>query len=162
VRRLRVYIFPPPLTLRWHQILCRSPAIMLTVANAGDAGKLFSCPSSDLSGIPSDFKTVARIAYLSSDLVLSVQPALGVDSDFSRQLRGLASRKNPGCLTKAPEVCRLHYRASKTTDRSRRFNPEGTMRILFCPLSSRFDLGSSSRLPHPRPYCSRLHHISTS
>lgn len=47
---------------------------------------------------------VARIAYLSSDIVLSVQPAIGTDSIFSRQLQSLVSRKKQGFVSKEPEV----------------------------------------------------------
>ena len=48
--------------------------------------------------------TVARIAYASSHVVLSVQPALGADSEFSRQLHSLASKRIPGIIAKEPEV----------------------------------------------------------
>lgn len=48
---------------------------------------------------------VARIAYLSSDVVLSVQPALGTDSDFSKHLHSYSASRLPGLVTKeAPEV----------------------------------------------------------
>ena len=48
---------------------------------------------------------VARIAYLSSDVVFSVQPALNVDSEFSRHLHDLAAAKTPGLVAKGlPEV----------------------------------------------------------
>ncbi|KAL8790373.1 MAG: hypothetical protein Q9195_006391 [Heterodermia aff. obscurata] len=47
---------------------------------------------------------VARIAYLSSDIILSVQPALNIDSDFSRQLHLLATRKTPGIISREPNI----------------------------------------------------------
>lgn len=48
---------------------------------------------------------VARIAYIASDLVLSVQPALGRDSEFSITLRSLAAKKAPAIVAKElPEV----------------------------------------------------------
>ena len=47
---------------------------------------------------------VARIAYNCSDIVLSVQPALGLDSEFSRTLHTLASKKTTGIVAKQPEV----------------------------------------------------------
>ena len=47
---------------------------------------------------------VARVAYLSSDIILSVQPALNIDSDFSRQLHQLATRKAPGIIIREPDV----------------------------------------------------------
>ncbi|KAL8824844.1 MAG: hypothetical protein Q9191_004788 [Dirinaria sp. TL-2023a] len=64
-----------------------------------------------MSTILSAADAVARVAYLSSDLVLSVQPALGVDSIFSKQLRALAARKSPGLVTKEPEVQALKHNA---------------------------------------------------
>ena len=47
---------------------------------------------------------MARVAYASSHVILSVQPALGTDSEFSRQLHLLASRRTPGIIAKEPEV----------------------------------------------------------
>ena len=47
---------------------------------------------------------VARIAYIASDTIFSVQPALGIDSDFSPQLHALAARKAPGIISKEPAV----------------------------------------------------------
>ena len=49
--------------------------------------------------------TVARIAYVCSDVVLSVQPTLGRDSEFSRHLQNLVARKSLGIVSKqVPEV----------------------------------------------------------
>lgn len=51
------------------------------------------------------FFAVARVAYISSDLVLSVQPGLGRDSEFSSTLRSLAAEKAHGIIAKDfPEV----------------------------------------------------------
>lgn len=48
---------------------------------------------------------VARIAYVASDVVLSVQPALGVDSEFSAHLHRFAANKAPGLVGRdIPEV----------------------------------------------------------
>lgn len=61
------------------------------------------CPAPDF--ILTHLNIVARIAYLSSDVVLSVQPALSADSEFSRHLHGLAAAKRPGLVAKElPEV----------------------------------------------------------
>lgn len=47
----------------------------------------------------------ARIAYLTSDVVLSVQPALQTDSLFSKSLKALKASKATGILSKGtPEV----------------------------------------------------------
>jgi sulfite reductase (NADPH) hemoprotein beta-component len=51
---------------------------------------------------------VARIAYLSSDVIVSVQPAQAVESEFSSHLRRYAGRKDPSLVATAdagvPEV----------------------------------------------------------
>ena len=50
--------------------------------------------------------SVARVAYLTSDIVLSVQPALQTDSLFSKSLKALKASKTQNVLSKgAPEVC---------------------------------------------------------
>lgn len=43
---------------------------------------------------------VARVAYLTSDVVLSVQPALQTDSLFSKPLKALKSNKASNVLSK--------------------------------------------------------------
>lgn len=63
--------------------------------------------------------TVARIAYLSSDIVLSVQPALSVDSIFSRYLKALASKKTPGHVAKEPEVSDVDHDRSTMAENRR-------------------------------------------
>lgn len=48
---------------------------------------------------------MARIAYLSSDVVLSVQPSLQGDSWFSKPLKALKASQTRGILPKGvPEV----------------------------------------------------------
>ncbi|KAK2812938.1 hypothetical protein FQN50_000959 [Emmonsiellopsis sp. PD_5] len=50
-------------------------------------------------------EAVARIAYLSSDLVLSVQPSLQTDSLFSKPLRALSAENAQGVVSRrAPEI----------------------------------------------------------
>jgi sulfite reductase (NADPH) hemoprotein beta-component len=53
-------------------------------------------------------EAVARIAYLSSDVIVSVQPSLATDSPFSSHLRRYASRKDRGLVAQGgdavPEV----------------------------------------------------------
>jgi hypothetical protein len=55
---------------------------------------------------------VARIAYLSSDVVISVQPAQAIDSEFSKTLHSLAALRIPGVIACAegsiPEVSPPH------------------------------------------------------
>lgn len=54
---------------------------------------------------------MARIAYLSSDVVVSVQPAIGTDSEFSSHLNRFASRKDSSLVAQSadtvPEVSLL-------------------------------------------------------
>lgn len=53
-------------------------------------------------------EAVARIAYLASDVIVSVQPSLAQDSAFSSHLKRYASRKDPGLVAKGegsvPEI----------------------------------------------------------
>ncbi|KAF2459073.1 hypothetical protein BDY21DRAFT_301011 [Lineolata rhizophorae] len=50
-------------------------------------------------------EAAARISYLSSDVVVSVQPSLAADSEFSKHLRTFAQKKVPSVVAKtAPEV----------------------------------------------------------
>ncbi|KAI6282295.1 hypothetical protein MCOR27_000240 [Pyricularia oryzae] len=47
-------------------------------------------------------EAVARIAYISSDVVISVQPSLATETDFSRYLKSAAARKEPSLVAKNP------------------------------------------------------------
>ncbi|KAI4261702.1 MAG: hypothetical protein L6R42_003104 [Xanthoria sp. 1 TBL-2021] len=53
-------------------------------------------------------EAVARIAYLSSHVVLSIQPALAIDSEFSKHLH-IYSTRLPGLVEKAPEIVALRH-----------------------------------------------------
>ncbi|KAL9126654.1 MAG: hypothetical protein Q9217_004330 [Psora testacea] len=57
-----------------------------------------------MASVNSVGEAVARIAYLSSDIVLSVQPALGVDSEFSKSLHALAAKRTAGVITKETAI----------------------------------------------------------
>lgn len=58
-------------------------------------------------------EAVARIAYLASDVIVSVQPAQGQDSTYSPHLKRYAARKDPGLVSRAegaiPEVQTVRY-----------------------------------------------------
>ncbi|KAL8949963.1 MAG: hypothetical protein Q9222_003974 [Ikaeria aurantiellina] len=55
-------------------------------------------------------EAVARIAYLSSDVVLSIQPALAVNSPFSKHLRNCSSTNTPSPILKdKPEIIALRH-----------------------------------------------------
>ncbi|KJZ79411.1 hypothetical protein HIM_00880 [Hirsutella minnesotensis 3608] len=47
-------------------------------------------------------EAVARIAYLSSDVIVSVQPSLAEDSDFSAHLKRYSSRRDSGLVASTP------------------------------------------------------------
>jgi sulfite reductase (NADPH) hemoprotein beta-component len=49
-------------------------------------------------------EAVAAIAYLASDVVVSVQPSLGADSGFSSSLKQLAANKTPGLVAKSSDA----------------------------------------------------------
>ncbi|MCJ1311295.1 hypothetical protein MMC25_004966 [Agyrium rufum] len=58
-----------------------------------------------MATISSAGEAVARIAYLSSDLIFSVQPSLGTDSEFSPHLRRLVTQKHAGLVSsQGPEI----------------------------------------------------------
>jgi hypothetical protein len=50
------------------------------------------------------FLIVARIAYLSSDVVVSVQPAIGTDSEFSSHLNRYAGRKDSSLVAQSADT----------------------------------------------------------
>ncbi|KAF2083446.1 sulphite reductase hemo protein, beta subunit, partial [Saccharata proteae CBS 121410] len=55
---------------------------------------------------------VARIAYLASDVVVSVQPSLGQDSEFSKFLRSYRTSSAPGVVAKdLPEILPVRHNA---------------------------------------------------
>ncbi|KMU81805.1 sulfite reductase hemoprotein beta-component [Coccidioides immitis RMSCC 3703] len=56
-------------------------------------------------GVNTAAEAAARVAYLSSDLVLSVQPSLQGDSEFSQQLKQLSANNVQGIVShEVPEV----------------------------------------------------------
>ncbi|KAJ5371039.1 Sulfite reductase subunit beta [Penicillium cataractarum] len=57
-----------------------------------------------MASITTAGEAVARIAYLSSDLVLSVQPSLQTDSLFSKSLKTLKSNKTASALSRGTPV----------------------------------------------------------
>ncbi|CEJ58381.1 Putative Sulfite reductase beta subunit [Penicillium brasilianum] len=57
-----------------------------------------------MASITTAGEAVARIAYLSSDLVLSVQPSLQTDSLFSKSLKALKSNKTASALSRGTPV----------------------------------------------------------
>lgn len=47
---------------------------------------------------------MARIAYLSSDVIVSVQPAIGTESDFSAHLKRYAGRKDSSLVAQSADA----------------------------------------------------------
>ncbi|KAK4864131.1 hypothetical protein LT330_010161 [Penicillium expansum] len=62
-----------------------------------------------MASISSAAEAVARIAYLTSDTVLSVQPALQNDSLFSESLKALKANKTSNLSSKVTEVQAVRY-----------------------------------------------------
>ncbi|WPH04502.1 Hypothetical protein R9X50_00739300 [Acrodontium crateriforme] len=65
-----------------------------------------------MAGIVTAAEAVARIAYLASDVVVSVQPALATDSDFSKFLHQYAENKASSLVCAAvPEIQSVRHNA---------------------------------------------------
>ncbi|KAK4544985.1 hypothetical protein LTR36_003890 [Oleoguttula mirabilis] len=65
-----------------------------------------------MASILSAGEAVARIAYLSSDVIISVQPSLSTDSEFSKFLHQYASNKASSLICKGtPEVQSVRHNA---------------------------------------------------
>ncbi|KAF2861708.1 sulphite reductase hemo protein, beta subunit [Piedraia hortae CBS 480.64] len=65
-----------------------------------------------MTSILSAGEAVARIAYLSSDVIVSVQPSLATDSEFSKFLKNYVSNKATSLICKGvPEVQSVRYNA---------------------------------------------------
>ncbi|EGX95792.1 sulfite reductase beta subunit [Cordyceps militaris CM01] len=64
---------------------------------------------------PQEAATVARIAYLASDVVVSVQPSLVADSEFSSHLKRYAARKDRGLVATGagavPDIISVRHNA---------------------------------------------------
>lgn len=77
---------------------------MARIRHVGEAGTAFPERSLRVLLLTSCIP-VARIAYIASDVIISVQPALGLDSLFSPHLHAFAANKAPGLIGKeTPEV----------------------------------------------------------
>lgn len=95
---------------------------------------------------------MARIAYQASDLIISVQPSLAVDSEFSSHLKRYSGRKERSLVAKnveaVPEV-RIFYLCGyrnkhvgmatgrKTDSLGDSSFPYDTMPTRYCPFSNR-------------------------
>ncbi|OCL14132.1 sulphite reductase hemo protein, beta subunit [Glonium stellatum] len=63
-----------------------------------------------MASISTAGEAVARIAYLSSDVIISVQPSLATDSEFSSFLRSYSNNKAPGLIAKdLPEILPVRH-----------------------------------------------------
>ncbi|KAI4094004.1 MAG: hypothetical protein LQ348_006480 [Seirophora lacunosa] len=63
-----------------------------------------------MASVTTAAEAVARIAYLSSDVILSIQPALSTHSDFSKHLHSYSTNRLPGLVAKeTPEVIAIRH-----------------------------------------------------
>ena len=114
---------------------------------------------------------VARIAYIASDVVISIQPALEIDSSFSKHLFAFANanatattlQKQSSSSEVQPMLnISIHFDIDTHYFSLARYALSDTMQILSCPFSTRYTQGNWCQLRQILPsYCS-LYHISTS
>ncbi|KAJ9148977.1 Sulfite reductase [Pleurostoma richardsiae] len=92
-------------------------------------------------------EAVARIAYLSSDVVVSVQPSLAAESEFSTHLKRYSSRKDQSLVAKTadavPEIQSVRWNADPLLSV---FTPIRSGRLVSVTTSSRILLPSVSHL----------------
>ncbi|OAA68315.1 sulfite reductase beta subunit [Niveomyces insectorum RCEF 264] len=92
-------------------------------------------------------EAVARIAYLSSDVIVSVQPSLSTDSEFSVHLKRLAQAKTPGIVASSenaiPEIQTVRHNADPLLSV---FAPIRSGRLVSVTTSSVILLASVARL----------------
>ncbi|CAK7225176.1 Sulfite reductase [NADPH] subunit beta [Sporothrix bragantina] len=92
-------------------------------------------------------EAVARIAYLASDVVVSVQPSLATDSEFSAHLKSLAQAKTPSIVASSdngiPEIQAVRHNADPLLSV---FAPIRSGRLVSVTTSSVILLSSVARL----------------
>lgn len=87
---------------------------------------------------------MARVAYLASDVVLSVQPSLGTDSEFSFHLNRCAANKAKSLLSRLPtEIVPLRHNADPLLSA---FNPLRAGKVVSVTTASSILLASIPRL----------------
>ncbi|CAK7264657.1 Sulfite reductase [NADPH] subunit beta [Sporothrix epigloea] len=103
-------------------------------------------------------EAVARIAYLASDVVVSVQPSLATESEFSTHLKGLARDKTPSIVAKSdngnPEIHAVRHNADPLLSV---FAPIRAGRLVSVTTSSLILLPSVARLYKLAKYPVVLH-----
>ncbi|KAL3960541.1 hypothetical protein ACCO45_005658 [Purpureocillium lilacinum] len=77
-------------------------AFLFRSSNPPPGDGTMEASSSHRVGTPEE--AVARIAYLSSDVIVSVQPSLALDSEFSTHLKRYAARKDHGLVAATPDA----------------------------------------------------------
>ncbi|EFW99296.1 sulfite reductase beta subunit [Grosmannia clavigera kw1407] len=92
-------------------------------------------------------EAVARIAYLASDVVISVQPSLSADSEFSEQLKSLEKKKVPSIIASTadavPEIQTVRFNTDPLLSV---FGPIRSGRLVSVTTSSVILLSSVSHL----------------
>ncbi|KUI68827.1 Sulfite reductase [NADPH] subunit beta [Cytospora mali] len=99
----------------------------------------------ETTGIRTPAEAVARIAYQASDVIVSVQPSLAVDSVFSSHLKTYHGRKDEGLVakTKVPELLSVRYNADPLLSA---FEPARNGRLVSVTTTSRILLPSVGHL----------------
>lgn len=88
--------------------------------------------------------TVARVAYLASDVVVSVQPSLRTDSLFSKPLKSLKTSNARNVLPKGTTEVRVFIDTSWFDSNGYRWSPFDSMKTLSSQLSILYRLGIQS------------------
>jgi hypothetical protein len=110
---------------------------MALVSSAVEAGEYSFLPlSEDLRNI------VARITYRASNVVISIQPALFVDSETTHHLKLLRKQKTTSFLSIDPEVCSMSLSMIEV-DSLYRYKLSERMLILFFQHLDIFGMGNS-------------------
>ncbi|KOS20684.1 Sulfite reductase subunit beta [Escovopsis weberi] len=92
-------------------------------------------------------EAVARIAYLASDVVLSVQPALNSDSEFSSHLKSIAGRRDQGIVAATEDaIPEIQYIRHNTDPLLSVFTPIRSGKLVSVTTSSSILLPSISHL----------------
>ncbi|KAK5998110.1 Sulfite reductase subunit beta [Cladobotryum mycophilum] len=92
-------------------------------------------------------EAAARIAYLSSDVVISVQPSLSTDSEFSSHLKQIAGRKEQGIVAATEDAApEIQYIRHNTDPLLSVFTPIRSGKLVSVTTSSSILLPSISHL----------------
>ena len=104
---------------------------------------------------------MARIAYLASDVIVSVQPAQAIDSEFSSHLHRYAGHKDRGLVAATedgvPEVRYRTFAGVRVINILCRFRSSDTMMSLSYQFSHQFAMAGLFPSPQALPSSSLLY-----